>query len=246
MVPSLFPHLLSPLRLGAFELAHRAVVPARCSGLPMAQMPAHYARFSTPGGLLIVEATLVSPAGPADAALPGIHTAEQVNHWRAVSAAIHAHGGIALLQLSLSAIEREALRQRDDDAIDRVLHALRNGAENAGDAGFDGVELLDSGGELVEEMLATLAGVWGGERVGLCSAADPREGPVAYLHRKQVRSCRTELPLLLSGLTLETGEQSLADGLAAAIGLNQADQLARLFSDAAPRPLADPASPSPR
>jgi N-ethylmaleimide reductase len=98
--------LLTPLKLGSIELAHRVVM------APLTRMRAHwqgnvptvlnaeyYAQRATPGGLLIAEATPVSPQGHGHPNVPGIHTAAQVAGWRQVTEAVKAKGGHMYLQL---------------------------------------------------------------------------------------------------------------------------------------------------
>src|SRR5207248_2960588 len=50
-------------------------------------------------GLIITEATQVSPQGVGYPKTPGIHTEEQVAGWRLVTDAVHAANGLIFLQL---------------------------------------------------------------------------------------------------------------------------------------------------
>ena len=50
-------------------------------------------------GLIITEASQISPQGVGYPATPGIHSAEQVEGWKAVTAAVHDAGGHIFLQL---------------------------------------------------------------------------------------------------------------------------------------------------
>jgi len=50
-------------------------------------------------GLIITEASQVSPQGVGYANTPGIHTPEQVEGWRKVTQAVHQEGGLIFLQL---------------------------------------------------------------------------------------------------------------------------------------------------
>ena len=151
-----------------------------------------------PGGLVLFAAAPLAPT-PASAAIPGIHNAVQVNHWREVTAAVRSRGGIAIAQLGDAT--RSHGRPPDLDEIDAALDAYRNAAENAGDAGFEGVELLASQGSLAECLLwpgrascpgcsdvpgpggllvaaaEALIGVWNADRVGV-SLPLPGELPV--------------------------------------------------------------------
>jgi N-ethylmaleimide reductase len=184
--------LFSPLRLGAFALAHRVVMPAMsrgrasAAGVPSATMARYYGARATAGGMIICEACAVSQHAARPHA-PGLFTAEQVNHWQQVTRAVHDRGGIVLAQLDHGSRWTRADDEpprRDDVALDMAMLAYRNAAEHAGDAGFDGVELLvahgalpepvvdratdDGGDEFLGALTGTLANVWGSDRVGIC------------------------------------------------------------------------------
>jgi N-ethylmaleimide reductase len=74
---------------------NRATMPGN---VPRAMNAIYYAQRSS-AGLIISEATQVSPEGIGYPATPGIHNAEQVNGWRDVNDAIHAQGGRLFVQL---------------------------------------------------------------------------------------------------------------------------------------------------
>ncbi len=100
--------LFSPFPLGA-KTAHNRVVLApltRCRAPTPQQAPSavnveYYAQRSGPtgAGLLITEATQISPAGRGYPNTPGIHSQEQVAGWKAVTEAVHARGSLIYLQL---------------------------------------------------------------------------------------------------------------------------------------------------
>ncbi len=197
--------LFVPWQCGAYTLSHRVVLPAlslslaRTHGVPTPDMAAFYARRTTPGGLVVCETASVS-AGMARPDAPGLHSAEQVNHWRLVTDAVHEAGGVAVAQLGLGGdmvrVPGQAAPGLDEDRMEQFLLDYRSAAENASDAGFDGVELQAAHGALpvrllhgelpdcapayrdsaekgfrfLEEALASLVGVWGRDRVGLCLA----------------------------------------------------------------------------
>jgi len=58
-----------------------------------------YYRQRAGAGLIVTEATQVCPQGQGYPATPGIHTPEQVDGWRQVTRAVHAAGGLIVLQL---------------------------------------------------------------------------------------------------------------------------------------------------
>jgi N-ethylmaleimide reductase len=98
--------LFTPLRLGAHTLQHRVVLAplTRMRASPDGNVPTtlnaeYYAQRTSPGGLLITEATPVSWQGHGHPNVPGIHTAAQVAGWRRVVDAVHARGGVFFMQL---------------------------------------------------------------------------------------------------------------------------------------------------
>ncbi len=99
--------LFDPIRLGDIALANRIVMAPltrnRAPGqLPNALMRDYYRQRANPAtgaGLIITEATQISPMGQGYLDTPGIHSAEQVAAWRAVTDAVHAEGGKVVVQL---------------------------------------------------------------------------------------------------------------------------------------------------
>ncbi|MBB1603541.1 alkene reductase [Variovorax sp. UMC13] len=96
--------LFTPHRIGKLELPHRIVMPpmtrsrAGAGNVPTALMAAYYAQRAS-AGLIVSEGTQISPQGQGYAWTPGIHSAEQVAGWRAVTDAVHAAGGRIFAQL---------------------------------------------------------------------------------------------------------------------------------------------------
>ena len=97
--------LFSPFQLGPRLLSHRVVMApltrmrAGPEEVPTPLMATYYAQRATAGGLLISEATPVSPRGFGYAHTPGIFTREQIAGWRLVTESVHARGGRIFLQL---------------------------------------------------------------------------------------------------------------------------------------------------
>src|SRR6201996_3677285 len=98
--------LFTPTKLGALSLKHRIVMPpltrlrSRQPGDVPHQLNAlYYGQRATDGGLIITEATDISPTATGYAGAPGIHTAEQIAGWRLVTAAVHAKGGVIVNQI---------------------------------------------------------------------------------------------------------------------------------------------------
>ena len=100
----LAPDLLAPVELGPYELSNRIVMApltrnrAGPGNVPQAMNAEYYAQRAS-AGLIITEATQVSPQGVGYPGTPGIHSAEQVAGWRRVTAAVHERGGRIFLQL---------------------------------------------------------------------------------------------------------------------------------------------------
>jgi len=59
----------------------------------------YYGQRASKGGLLITEATQISPLGKGYPGAPGIHSQAQVEGWKLVTDAVHAKGGYIFLQL---------------------------------------------------------------------------------------------------------------------------------------------------
>ena len=100
--------LFDPIRVGSIELANRICMApltrnrASPAQVPNALMSAYYAQRANPAtgaGLLISEATQISPMGQGYPDTPGIYSAEQVAGWRQVTDAVHALGGRIVVQL---------------------------------------------------------------------------------------------------------------------------------------------------
>ena len=103
------PSLFEPTTVGAWRLSNRAVMAPltrnRAPGqLPTADMALYYAQRAHPqdgAGLIISEATPISPQGHGYADTPGLHSEAQVAAWRPVTDAVHARGGHIVTQLWL-------------------------------------------------------------------------------------------------------------------------------------------------
>ena len=97
--------LFQPLTLAGRTLPNRIVMApmtrARSSqpgNIANAMMAEYYAQRAS-AGLIITEATQISPQGQGYSFTPGIYNAEQVAGWRLVTDAVHAAGGRIYLQL---------------------------------------------------------------------------------------------------------------------------------------------------
>jgi 2,4-dienoyl-CoA reductase-like NADH-dependent reductase (Old Yellow Enzyme family) len=97
--------LFDPLKVGALELPNRIIMApltrARAGGggrVPNALMAEYYAQRAS-AGLILSEATSVTPMGVGYADTPGIWSDEQVEGWKQVTDAVHQAGGRIFLQL---------------------------------------------------------------------------------------------------------------------------------------------------
>ncbi len=97
--------LLSPFQLGPLTLPNRLVMApltrmrASMPGNIPQSLNGEYYRQRATAGLIIAEATPVSPMGYGYYATPGIHTQDQVKGWQQVTRTVHEAGGRIFLQL---------------------------------------------------------------------------------------------------------------------------------------------------
>lgn len=98
--------LLQPIKLGSIELKNRIVMSpltrCRASGAdgrtPNDLMKEYYIQRAS-AGLIITEATAISPMGVGYPNTPGIWSEEHVTGWKKITDAVHAKGGKIVLQL---------------------------------------------------------------------------------------------------------------------------------------------------
>ncbi len=96
--------LFEPLQVGALELPNRVIMApltrkrAGVERVPNAMM-AEYYRQRASAGLILSEATSVSPQGVGYLGTPGIWNGAQVEGWRHVTREVHEAGGRMVLQL---------------------------------------------------------------------------------------------------------------------------------------------------
>jgi N-ethylmaleimide reductase len=98
------PNLFSPVEVGPLVLRNRVVMApltrsrAGPGNVPNQLNALYYAQRAS-AGLIISEATQISPEGQGYISTPGIHSAEQIEGWKCVTKAVHVAGGHIVLQL---------------------------------------------------------------------------------------------------------------------------------------------------
>ncbi|WP_363350809.1 alkene reductase [Methylocystis echinoides] len=96
--------LFDAVKLGDLELPNRIVMAplTRCRAsegrTPNALMREYYAQRAS-AGLILSEATSITPMGVGYPSTPGVWSEAQVEGWREITRAVHAGGGLIMLQL---------------------------------------------------------------------------------------------------------------------------------------------------
>ncbi|KAJ7673852.1 hypothetical protein DFH06DRAFT_750779 [Mycena polygramma] len=182
------PKLFQPTNVGPLQLKHRVVlapltryrssIPGHVPTLPL--MKEYYTqRASTPGTLLITEATFIAARAGGDAGIPGIWSEEQIAAWKEITDSVHAAGSYIFLQLWAlgRAAKPEQLREEDPSfpfvsasdikltysdetprpltvaEIEEYVGLYGQAAKNAIRAGFDGVEVHAANGYLIDQFI---------------------------------------------------------------------------------------------
>ena len=97
------PSLFDPIVVGDLHLANRVIMAplTRCRAsagrVPNALMQEYYVQRAS-AGLILTEATSVSPMGVGYPDTPGIWSAEQIDGWRNITSAVQQAGGKIMLQ----------------------------------------------------------------------------------------------------------------------------------------------------
>lgn len=188
--------LFEPLKVGSSQLKHRIVMApltrfrANDDHVPLPFVADYYAqRASLPGTLLISEATFIHPTAGGYPNVPGIYNSEQIAAWKKVTDAVHAKGSYIYLQLwALGRTAQPAVLEAEggklvgasniamegasapepltEEGIWEFVEHFKQGAKNAIEAGFDGVEIHGANGYLVDQFIQTNTNnrtdAWGG------------------------------------------------------------------------------------
>lgn len=175
--------LFSPITVGTLQLEQRIVMApltrfrADDQHVPSPLAEVYYGqRASAPGTLLITEGTFISARAGGFNGAPGIWSNEQVEAWKKVTEAVHAKGSFIFVQLQglgrladpqvlqeeggykvkgASAIPLEDVvpEPLTEDEIQLLVRDYRHAAQNALKAGFDGVELHNCYGYILDQFL---------------------------------------------------------------------------------------------
>ena len=182
--------LFESVQLGSLVLSNRVFMApltrnrANADGVHTQLAATYYAQRAS-AGLIITEATQISPMGKGYINTPGIHSPEQVRAWRRIVDAVHEKGGRIFLQLwHVGRISHSSLLPNNSlpvapsairanshtfiasgpaqvsepvaltlSGIRETLADYRAAADNAKEAGFDGVEIHAANGYLIDQFL---------------------------------------------------------------------------------------------
>lgn len=114
--------LFEPVRLGAFNLRNRIVMSPMTrsragSGDAPTNLHVDYYRQRASAGLIVTEGTQPSAAGKGYCRTPGIYSGEQIEGWRKVASAVHAEGGLIVVQLMHCGRVASRINKEDDSDI---------------------------------------------------------------------------------------------------------------------------------
>jgi len=145
--------LFSQINVGSHPLKHRVVLApltrmrTEADNVPGDLMVEYYTQRASDGGLLITDATAVSPLGIAYVDAPGMYTEAQAKGWRRVVDAVHAKGARIFLQMwhagrqahaantggvtpiapsALRSLEHAAIRDENGNIIEAELDVPRS------------------------------------------------------------------------------------------------------------------------
>jgi N-ethylmaleimide reductase len=163
--------LLTPVSLGAMALKNRLVMApltrmrAIDGDVPSPLAKTYYSQRAS-AGMIITEATQISPLGKGYPATPGIYSEVQTQAWKEIVAAVHAKGGLIVSQLwHVGRISHSSLHASEGLPVapsaiapvgktygaDWQLHEYET--PNAKKAGFDGIEVHAANGYLLDQFL---------------------------------------------------------------------------------------------
>ncbi|XP_057450230.1 12-oxophytodienoate reductase 2-like [Lotus japonicus] len=174
--------LLTPYKMGNFNLSHRIVLAPLTrqrsyNNVPQPHAILYYSQRASQGGLLIAEATGVSDTAQGYQYTPGIWTKEQVEAWKPIVDAVHAKGATFFCQIwhcgrvsnsgfqpngqapisptdkPLNGSQFTPPRRLRTDEIPHIVNDFKLAARNAIEAGFDGIEIHGAHGYLPDQFM---------------------------------------------------------------------------------------------
>ena len=171
-----YPHLLSPLTLGAVTLPNRVLMGSMHTGLEergdWPRVAAFYAARARGGvGLIVTGGMAPNDEGGVYPGAAGLYTATDIANHRFVTGAVHAEGGRIAMQILhagryaygpkcvapsalKSPISPFAPLELDEAGIETQIAAIVTAAVRAQEAGYDGVEVMGSEGYFLNQFLA--------------------------------------------------------------------------------------------
>jgi NADPH2 dehydrogenase len=239
-----YPDIFSPIRVGSLLLRNRIVMPPMVlrqgapDGSVTKEVLEHYAEPDDLG-LVVVEATVVSPEGRLAREQLGIFEDRHVEGLSKVAAAIHGKGAAASIQIhhagrstteentfglplvapSPFSSKRATARGLTEPEIERIISAFVSAAGRARRAGFDAVELHAAHGYLMSQFLSPISNRrsdrWGGNL----------ENRVRFI-REIVSRIKASQPGLFLYCRL-----GVADGEPGGLGLAEGMEIARMLKE---------------
>jgi 2,4-dienoyl-CoA reductase (NADPH2) len=207
----LLEHVWQPGAIGPLQLPHRLVMGSMHLGLESVDpdggmLAAFYAERAAGGaGLIVTGGSAVSRVGAGGVSYSFVNEDAEADKLAAIPAAVHAAGGLVLLQLfhagryafeksfGLQPVAPSAVyskysrcepRALSEEEILATIEDFASGARRARELGFDGVEIMGSEGYLLSQFMAPVTNLrdddWGGDaerrmRFPLAVAAAVRE-----------------------------------------------------------------------
>jgi N-ethylmaleimide reductase len=125
--------LFTPAQLGPFTLRNRIVLPpltrsrsSQPGNIPNDLMATYYRQRAT-AGFMVTEGSQIEPRGQGYAWTPGIHSADQIEGWKKITAAVHAEGGVIFSQLwHVGRVSHTSLQPGEDAPVAPSAIAARN------------------------------------------------------------------------------------------------------------------------
>jgi 2,4-dienoyl-CoA reductase (NADPH2) len=174
---SSYPHLLSPITLGAHVLRNRSLMGSMHTGLEetgdWSRVAAFYAARARGGaGLIVTGGMAPNREGGVFPGAAGLFTDQDIANHRQVTDAVHAEGGLIAMQIlhagryaySPECVAPSALkspispfppRELDEAGIEKQIADIATAAARAVQAGYDGVEVMGSEGYFLNQFLIT-------------------------------------------------------------------------------------------